>query len=167
MERAKKLVSFRTVRFALVGIGNTAVNFAILNFAFYVLNQGKIVSSIIATSCAVAFSFALNRNFVFAHKTGKALHQLILFVVVTVSGVMLVQNAVFALGVRLLPGHETPLINLVESLAKLRLSPDFIDVNLSNAVASLAVMFWNYNGYRLFVFKQEEEQSVISETARP
>ena len=163
MERVKKIIAFRLVRFILVGVGNTALNFLILNFAFYELNQSKIVSSFIATACAVAFSFILNRNFVFVDKTRPA-RQLIMFIVVTVSGVLLVQNSVYALGISLLRGHEAHIASLLRSLTGIQFSHDFIDINLSNVVASLFVMAWNYNGYRIFVFKGERHGDDIIET---
>src|ERR1017187_6038048 len=97
MGRVKNIVAFRLVRFLIVGAGNTTVNFAVLNFAFYGLHQGKLVSSFIATACAVVFSFILNRAYVFVDKERPA-KKLVLFILVTASGVMLIQNSVYAIG---------------------------------------------------------------------
>ena len=146
------LLAFRVVRFALVGLVNTAVNFAILNLSFYELRQSKLVSSFIATSCALIFSFILSRSFVFADKDQPA-KKMLLFIVVTVSGILLTQNSIYALGLHFLHNHEVGVIIFVHRLLNLNLSRNFIDVNLSNIIASLFVMVWNYNGYRLLVFK--------------
>jgi hypothetical protein len=90
--------------------------------------------------------------------------KLVLFIIVTVSGVLLVQNSVYALGVYLLHNHEVGVINVALRLIGVRLSSDFVDVNLSNAVASLLVMFWNYNGYRIFVFKEGHGNDITETT---
>ena len=158
----KKIVAFRFGRFVIIGVCNTIINFAILNFAFYGLHQGKLVSSFIATGCAVIFSFILNRNFVFLDKKRPAM-KLVIFIVVTVSGILIVQNSIYALGIYLLRNHEVGVINFIHGLTKISLSKNFVDVNLSNVVASLLVMVWNYNGYRWFVFKAERTGNDITE----
>jgi len=158
----KKIVAVRLGRFVIIGICNTIINFAILNFAFYGLHQGKLVSSFIATSCAVIFSFILNRNFVFLDKKRSAM-KLVIFIAVTVSGILIVQNSIYALGIYLLHNHEVGVINLIHGLTKISLSKNFVDVNLSNVVASFLVMVWNYNGYRLLVFRAERIGDDISE----
>jgi putative flippase GtrA len=151
MEYLKKIVAFRVARFSLAGLTNTAVSFAVLNVAFYVLHQSKLASIVVASTCAIAVSFLLNRNFVFLDKSRPA-KKLARFIVVSVIGVFLIQNIVYALGLALLHSHEAGVMNAVYSLSGVNLSSNFIDVNISNLIASLTVMFWNYNGYKLFVF---------------
>lgn len=158
----KSIVAFRLGRFVIIGLCNTVINFAILNFAFYGLHQGKLVSSFIATSCAVIFSFILNRSFVFLDKE-RPMMKLVLFIVVTVGGILLIQNSVYALGVFLLHHHDAGVINAVYAITRIRLSANFVDINLSNVIASLIVMVWNYNGYRLFVFKAKRHGNDIVE----
>lgn len=153
MHQVKTIFAARLTRFVVVGLGNTALNFLVLNFAFYALHQSKLRASLIATSCAVALSFVLNRNFVFMDKT-RPLRQLVLFVLVTVGGVLVVQNSVYALGIAALRGHEAWLLGSLRGIG-LHVSRDFVDINLSNCLASLVVMVWNYNGYRWLVFKGE------------
>jgi putative flippase GtrA len=157
-----RIIAFRLGRFVIIGICNTVINFIILNIAFYGLHQGKLVSSFIATSCSVVFSFILNRSFVFADKERPAM-KLVFFIIVTLSGILLVQNSVYALGIYLIHNHEFGLINFVHKLAGIHISRDFVDVNLSNVIASLFVMVWNYNGYRLFVFKAKRHGDEIIE----
>ncbi len=164
MKQFTQLTAYRKVRFVIVGIGNTVFNFAVLNFCFYVLGQGKIVSSIIATICAVILSFFFNRNFVFKH-TGRSWRQPILFAAVTLSGVLLLQNSVYALLVFLLRDYMGGISNAIHSLTRIRLGNDFLLINLSNAAASLCTMLWNYNGYRLLVFKDNLRHEVQAEAA--
>jgi hypothetical protein len=89
--------------------------------------------------------------------------KLVIFIAVTVSGILIVQNSIYALGIYLLHNHEVGVINLIHGLTKISLSKNFVDVNLSNVVASFLVMVWNYNGYRLLVFRAERIGDDISE----
>src|SRR6266516_461270 len=155
MEHLKKIVAFRVTRFGLAGAVNTAVNFAVLNFAFYILHQSKLASIVIATAIAIAVSFMLNRNFVFLDKTRPA-EKLPRFIVVSVVGVFLIQNAVYLLLIALLHNDEAEVSNVIQVVTRYQLSSNFIDVNLSNLIASFVVMFWNYNGYKLFVFNSRQ-----------
>lgn len=160
MRHIKKLVSHRKVRFGLVGIGNTLFNFVILNIAFFLLGQSKIVSGIIATLFALTLSFFLNRNFVFRH-AGQPSRQALRFVLVTLTGVMLIQNVVYAFFVFILKDHTGGVVNLIHSLSGIQLSENFFDINVSNAIGSLCTMVWNYNGYRLFVFNEKTESHAV------
>jgi putative flippase GtrA len=143
----------RVLRFVVVGCANAAISFGILNLCFYSLHQNKIVSSIIGTTCALLFSFALNRTFVFSDKSRKVHQQFIPFAVVTISGSIAVLNLVYIIMLRILNGHEAQLQNLINDVTGLRFSKDFLQINLSTLVGSLVAMFWNYNGYKRFVFK--------------
>jgi len=159
----KGLVGFRLTRFVIVGLLNTVVNFSILNFSFYYLNQSKLVSSFIATTCAVVFSFILNRYFVFEDK-GHLGKQIAAFILVTVVGTLVIQNLVYALFTYILHNHELGITNLIYTIAKIKVRSSFVDVNVSNLIASLVVMLWNYNGYRILVFNGKRYGNDIIET---
>lgn len=149
----KNLPIHRVIRFVAVGTANAAISLGVLNLMFYKFHHGKVVSSIIATSCALIFSFILNRNFVFADKSRRIHKQALPFVIVTVSGSLLVLNLVYIMALRLLNNHEQPIINIVHSLTGIDFSKNFVDINLATALGAVVAMLWNYNGYRLFVFK--------------
>lgn len=153
----------RIVRFAVVGVCNAAISFGVLNLAYYHLHQGKITSSILATSCALAFSFVMNRGFVFGDKTKRAYRQLPVFVIVTVTGSLLLLNAVYILSIRLLNGHERIITVPIHTVTGVMLSRSFVDINVATVIGAIAALIWNYNGYRWFVFKgkhSREEQEV-------
>lgn len=143
----------RALRFAIVGVINAAISFGILNLVFYVFHQGKITSSIIATTCALIFSFAMNRGFVFADKSRRAHQQLPAFVAVTISGSLLALNLVYILSLKLLEGHEAWIIQLTKDITTVSFSKNFIDINVSTVLGAAVAMVWNYNGYKWFVFK--------------
>ena len=140
-------------RFLVIGVANATISFGILNLAFYELHQTKIISSIISTSCALIFSFIMNRGFVFADKTKRAHQQLPAFVLVTVSGSLLVLNLIYILSLKVLNGHEQLIISAVNYMTTLSFSKSFVDINLSTVIGAVVAMVWNYNGYKWFVFK--------------
>jgi putative flippase GtrA len=146
----------RIARFVVVGVCNAAISFGLLNLCFSYLHQGKITSSIISTTCAVLFSFAMNRNFVFSDKSRRAHHQFLPFVLVTLSGSLVVLNLVYIGCVAYLERHGAWLTSLIHSITHLRISQDIVDINLSTVAGALVAMVWNYNGYRLFVFSKKE-----------
>lgn len=157
---SRDIVSKRMLRFAIIGMCNAAITFSILNVSFYKFHQAKITSSIIATSCALVFSFVMNRGFVFGDKTKKAHRQLPAFVIVTISGSLLVLNIVYAIFLRILNGHEYFIIDIVKAVADVSLSSNFVDINLSTVFGAIAAMFWNYNGYKRFVFNGRDGHAV-------
>jgi len=148
----------RIIRFGLVGLANAAISFGILNFSFYYLGVNKIVASLIGTSCALAFSFVMNRNYVFNAKNEKARKQIFPFVAVTISGSLILLNLVYASSVYLLDSRGLWLTQTINQLSGLKLSQDFVDINASTAIGAVLAMVWNYNGYRIFVFKDKTTQ---------
>lgn len=132
----QKIHASRLVRFLLVGAGNSTINFAVLNIAYYGLRENRILSIALATTCAISFSFALNRSYVFRDKY-RPMGKFIRFAVISSGGVLFIQTTVFTV-CSLLLQHS--------------ISSSFFVINLSNLIASFVVMFWNYNGYRLLVF---------------
>jgi putative flippase GtrA len=153
------------LRFVAVGFANAAISFGVLNLCVYKLGQNKIISSIIATSCALLFSFAMNRSFVFADTSRRARQQFVPFVVVTVTGSLVIINVVYILTLHLLDHHDGGLLRFVNSSTGLRLSHSFLDINFSTVVGAIAAMVWNYNGYRLFVFKKDAHAAETTDEA--
>ena len=150
----------RISRFALVGTVNTVINFAVLNLTFHALRQSKLTASFVATTCAVACSFVLNRSFVFMDKE-RSRHTFWRFLIVSGFGVLVIQNTVYALADTMLEGYEYRIAGDIHLLTGISLSGNAANINLSNAIASLAVMIWNYNGYRAFVFRGAKREYEI------
>jgi len=151
-----RFLAKRALRFVLVGLLNAMVSFGLLNFAFYVLHQSKIMSSIISTTCALLLSFVLNRHFVFANKTERVRRQLPTFILVTVTGTLGVLNFVYIVSLGIIRGHELPIIHMINSLTPLSVTRSFVDINVSTVIGAAVAMAWNYNGYKWFVFKEQK-----------
>jgi putative flippase GtrA len=152
----KKAFTKKPVRFAVVGVFNTFFNFILLNAAFFLLGQNKVVSGFVATSFAVVVSFFLNRSFVFKPQN-HSWRQPVMFAVVTTSGVLLVQNLVYIGGIYLLHDYSSEISMYVHDNLSITVARSFIEINASNVLGSLAAMIWNYNGYKFFVFNDTLE----------
>ena len=162
--KIQQLASKRAGRFVAVGLCNAAISFGLLNLIFYNFHTSKIIASIIATSCALIFSFIMNRGFVFDDKTRHARQQLPIFVIVTISGSLVLLNLVYALSLHLLNGHEHFIIDPFKSLTSITLKKSFVDINTSTIIGAVVALFWNYNGYKRFVFKGSHKDAA-EETA--
>lgn len=123
------------LRFGLVGIFNTALDFGIL-FLLVFLGLDKIPSNYISTTIAFLCSFALNRNYTF-HSKSAARKQFIPFVVVTLAGLWVLQPLVIWLVAPLLATMFNSALSLFGA----------------KVFATMITMVWNYVLYKRFVFK--------------
>lgn len=122
------------LRFALVGGTNTAIDFGIL-FLLHGLGLNKYVANIISTSVAFIFSFFANRSFTFKSKKD-ARKQIIPFLVVTLTGLWLLQPAVMWV-------LSLPLQGIDQTIA----------LFIAKLAATVVSLIWNYILYSRFVFK--------------
>ncbi len=89
-----------------------------------------------------------------------------MFVLVTIIGVLIIQNSIYAIFVYLLGHHSYMLQRDANQLLPFNVKTNFLIVNISNLFGSLAAMFWNYNAYKKFVFLNNGEE-VINEINLP
>jgi len=124
----------RPVRFVVVGILNTAIDFAIL-FLLTSLGTPLFIANVISTSIAFAFSFFANRSYTF-RAGGDARTQLVKFAAVTLFGLWILQPMVIWAVTALIGGFvDTPLALLI-----------------GKGCATVVSMLWNYVLYARFVF---------------
>lgn len=130
--------SSKPLRFILVGIANTALDFVVL-LSLTALGVELVIANIISTTAALCLSFFANRTFTFG-STGKKRSQVLRFLLVTLVGLWLLQPVILLV---LVPPLETifaPQLSIV--LAKL--------------VATVVSMTWNYLLYDLLVFTKSK-----------
>jgi putative flippase GtrA len=163
MSKLVHVFSHRIPRFAVVGIANAAVSLGLLNLLFFGLNFSKIAASLVSTACAVLCSFWLNRNFVFADKSKRAHQQILPFVLITLSGTLGVLNLVYISSVALLEHHSLWIVQTVHMVTGLHLAQSLIEINLSTVIGAIVAMIWNYNGYKLFVFKDAGHTAIVQD----
>ena len=128
--------STKPLRFILVGLANTAIDFIVL-LSLTAMGTWLIAANIISTSVALTFSFFANRTFTFG-STGKKRSQAVRFLAVTLIGLWVLQPIVLVLTVGPLEGlfsRETSIV-----IAKL--------------LATVVSMVWNYLLYDSLVFRK-------------
>jgi putative flippase GtrA len=133
----KRIDASRLSRFLVGGAINTMIDLIVLNEVFYGLHSGKILPSIIATCCIILFSIALNRQYVFRDKA-HLVKKPALFGAFAALGTLFEQTATYAVSMLLLRQCATT---------------DFAFNYLSTTTASVGILPWNYNDYRLIIFK--------------
>lgn len=142
--RTARASEHQKVRFGLVGVINTAVDFIVLNILVGVFGVPLIVSNIASTTAAMLTSFGLNKKVVFKGSEGSTRRQFILFFIVTLSAIWLVQSTViFAV------------YSVLESSAGL---PEPVILNLAKLAGISAGLVWNYVGYSRFVFTKNSHK---------
>lgn len=139
--RTQRAGKHEKVRFGLVGIVNTAVDFAVLNVLVGVFGVPLVVSNIASTTAAMLTSFSLNKKIVFRGNEGSTKRQLILFFAVTLSAIWLVQSSVIFIVFQFLESSTT--------------LPEPILLNLAKLAGISAGLIWNYVGYSKIVFRKK------------
>lgn len=131
------------LRFGIVGVINTAINFIVLNILSHLtgIKSGPhvVYISLIAFAVALANSYFLNDFWVFKdeghHEGGRKFS---LFLTVSLIGA-----GINALVVFWVTTHMQPVYHLSQSQW----------LNVANLVATGVALVWNFIGYKLFVFK--------------
>lgn len=144
MDKVKRRVAaasrHKYVRFGLVGVVNTAVDFGLFNTLILVIGLPVIVANVIATTTAMFVSFLLNRNSVFRSK-GNSRIEIVLFFATTLTGLWIIQNGAILL-----------LYPLFGTL------PVALKLNLIKAIAIIIGLVWNYLWYSRVVFNERRKE---------
>lgn len=135
---SSRSASGKPLRFVIVGVANTALDFALL-FLLTRLGVPLIAANMISTGVALTFSFFLNRSYTFG-SSGGAGTQAVKFVLVTLVGLWILQPIVLVLGMAVLPSLFS------QDLALL----------FAKGAATVVSMVWNYLLYDRFVFRTAE-----------
>jgi putative flippase GtrA len=133
-------------KFFLVGVLNTALDFAVLNTCLFLFGTGAhgelfVVFKSISFFAAVTNSYLLNKYWVFEHSATPATKEFITFLVISVAGFVI--NVSVSFGTYTLFAHE--------------LSPS-IAANIGALMGTFIVFAWNFIGYRFFVFNKSHGQ---------
>ena len=136
-----KLLNKETIIYVIFGILTTIVDFVAFGILYYTFNIGEIISNTIAWVLAVAFAFITNKLFVFESKSfqsKKLIKEIISFVSSRV--ITLLLTNLFLLCAR------------------------FLGTNMmfAKALISVVVIILNYVFSKLFVFKENTNQSITT-----
>ncbi len=127
------------LRFGVVGIANTALDFAIL-FLLVGMGLDRIPANFVSTSIAFVFSFFVNKSFTFNSIGGNVKRQFALFIVITVFSLWVIQPIV--------------IVTMSWLLAGLGLDSS-VELFIAKLVATIASLIWNYIFYSRLVFKKQ------------
>jgi putative flippase GtrA len=130
------------IRFGIVGLANTALDFILL-FLFVGVGLDKIPANYLSTGISFIFSFFVNKKFTFKSTTGNAKKQFAIFLVVTMFGLWVIQPIVIAVVAALLGGTGWN---------------DSLILFIAKVVATGASLVWNYLFYSRLVFKSPQEK---------
>lgn len=129
-------------RFAVVGIVNTAVDFVLL-FLLKSIGLPAVSSNILSSTTAFVLSFTANKKYTFKNSSGNFRKQILLFVIVTLTGLWVFQTIVIFL--------TEPLLTDITNSSELGLL-------ISKLLATGVSMTWNYIMYAKIVFSHSTDQ---------
>lgn len=126
------------MRFLIIGLGNTIIDFVVLLVCSVALGLPIIPSNFISTTAGMAFSFLGNKSFVFKPARGRLSEQIGLFLAITVVGLWGLQPAIISIGIQLL---EPTSLNQPSKVFFLKV------------MATAVTLVWNYLGYKHLAFR--------------
>ena len=136
----------RFLRFILVGIVNTLVDFGVFNLMAGAAKLPLLTSQAISFIAGVTTSFFLSRKFVFPEANGgNVVGQLPKFLVINLIG----------LGIRSfsIPKLNNLFLGVFGNAKLLGLTPEFLSRNLAWAISTLIVLSINFFGNRAWTFR--------------
>lgn len=143
----RTIVTDRRLKFAAVGVANTATDFIFFNILAAVMGVPPILANICSTGIAMGQSFVFNKFFVFQSRGGNRWQQGALFLLVTITAMWGVQSIVIWILHAPADWFAARLIASPELASALAL-------NGTKAAATVASLIWNYAFYRSVVFKK-------------
>jgi putative flippase GtrA len=142
-----KIERERFIKFAVVGISGTIIDFGIFNLLLY-MQFNSILASTISFIVAVFNNFYFNRNWTYPEsKIHSLTSQLTKFAVVSIAG-LLIRTTLYKL-------IERPIINFVERIMSedVLVFAEVVGKNISLAILIIIVLFWNYLANRFWTYK--------------
>ena len=149
------------IKFVIVGIGNTVLDFGLMNIFSLVLPTP--IPNFLSTGIAMLSSFYFNKKWTFdSHsKSRKELRrEIVLFFIFTIIGIWVIQTPLMYLISNSIP-HS------IHGFIAMRIGThwaNFIIINFAKVIASVFSMTWNFITYKQIVFRNQTkaDQSVES-----
>ena len=126
------------LRFGIVGGANTALDFGLL-FVFKFIGIPVEIANIMSTGLAFIFSFFANKKYTFKTTNTNIIREMILFVIITLTGLWGLQTLIIAL-------THNPLTQLMGNTD--------VALLVAKLLATVASHTWNYLFYSKLVFKK-------------
>lgn len=142
-----KKVDKKPIRFVLVGISNTVLDFLVLNILLF-CKVNILFANTISTGIAMLYSFFMNKKWTFRNSGDNYVREVILFFIFTAIGIWVIQNGCIYL------------LNLIVPDFGL---PEIIYNNVIKLAASIPSLTWNYLTYNRFVFTNNKKESATDD----
>jgi putative flippase GtrA len=145
----------RFLKFSVVGTLGTVIDFGLLNLLILTFGFSKGLAKTCSFTVAVINSFIWNRLWTFREARDRPIGPLLIqFFLVSVGGLLLNQAIFLSLDAWVL-GEAGVLATPMAALAfNIGLAHYKLAYNLSNAVATIIVLFWNFGANRLWTFRE-------------
>lgn len=128
-----RLIAF--IKFGITGVSGLTIDFALTWFFKDEMHFNKFVANGIGFTAAVISNYFIHRNWTFKENKSKAGPQFMVFVTVSLIGLLLNSAIIFLLSNMML-----------------------VNFYISKAVAIFIVFFWNFSANYFFVFKARDKQ---------
>ncbi len=135
-------ISYQVIKFAIVGLGNTAIDFGVLNLLVQVLHWAVLPANVVSFSLAVTNSYFFTKYWTFQDKRAKSLQQFGLFMAVNLLGLG-ISTLIIKYG---LPASETYWAGLAFGWR----------YNIVKVVSVFVVWTWNFLTYKFIIFGQRK-----------
>jgi len=144
----------RFLKFAVVGVIGTVIDFGLLNLLVQLANMPKFWANVCSFSVAVLSNFTWNRLWTYPESKQRPIGpQLGQFALVNVVGLSLNQGIFIGLD-RLVLGEAGALAVPIASLAStIGLEHFTLSYNLAKIFAVGVVLFWNFGANRLWTYR--------------
>lgn len=142
----KKTLILQFLKFAVIGVINTGIDFLVLNLLSWItgINKGNglIPLNFISFTVAVINSYYLNKRWAFQDKTtGDGGKKFSVFLIVSVVGALINTGIV-----RFVSTNVSPVLGITPQLW----------LNVAKLFATGVGLIWNFIGYKLFVFRNSK-----------
>lgn len=131
------------IKFGLVGVTNTAIDFGVLNFLMWVTKIYKgpyiLIFNTFSFAAAVVNSYILNKFWTFQEKSRRGIPwQFLKFVIISIVGALLNSSIVFSVTT-----FVSPFLGISQE----------IWANFAKVLATAVGLIWNFIGYKFWAFK--------------
>jgi putative flippase GtrA len=145
------ILNSEKLRFGLVGIFNTGLDFVLLNFFVFAFGLSSLAGNVLSVTICVIISYLLNHHFVFRSGDRTSLKKFLMFFMVTGFSAIILQTLViwtveWFTGTTF--GRSLILFSTLHDNTVLQL-------NFAKAAAVGVGMIWNYLLYKYFVFARK------------
>ncbi|MCA9349727.1 GtrA family protein [Candidatus Saccharibacteria bacterium] len=141
---------WQAVKFGIVGASNTIIDFGFYNLILHFTDLGVNQAALISGTIALVNSLILNSKVTFKSKIDRSIS--IKFIGATLIGLFIVRN--FTLWILVHTSLIRDLANWFVNLINLQINLDWLVNNTNLAIATVALMVWNFVIYKYYVYKK-------------